>query len=391
MRRLLAAPALLPFAIFWSTMDRAIPTPLVQVVADDLHTTVVAASTAITAWAIAYSVFQLVWGPLQTRIGRVRVMTLAFAIGSAANILAAFAPEIVTFIILRTISGGAYAGVFAAVLVYFGDTLPLARRHGAMSNLASATALGLAIGNLGAGAIASWTSWRWIFGVFGAVAVLVTIAIARLPEPEHGHVERVIPQLRSVGRNGWAWLIYVMTVLEGALLIGIYNFLPVALQQHGSSVFVSGLVTAMYGIAVVVFSQLLKLFVHRVPAWSLFALAGALATAAFAVLVTAVDPLTVVVGAGLMGMAWAFGHTTLQTWITDVVVDARALGMTFFSISLMLGGAIGAAFGQAAAGFGAWSWLFAAAIAGSAGFGAATGIGRARYRERETASSVAES
>jgi predicted MFS family arabinose efflux permease len=91
----------------------------------------------------------------------------------------------------------------------------------------------------------------------------------------------------------------------------------------------------------------------------------------------------VLVGAALMGLAWALAHTTIQTWMTDVATDARALGMTFFSISLMLGGSLGAAVGSLAAEHAAFPALFAVAAIGSVAFALAGGAARARYRLRE--------
>jgi predicted MFS family arabinose efflux permease len=73
----------------------------------------------------------------------------------------------------------------------------------------------------------------------------------------------------------------------------------------------------------------------------------------------------------------------MQTWMTDAVADGRAIGMSFFSIALFAGSTIGAALGQAAAGAGDFSLLFAASAVGAGVFGAATSLARSRYRVRE--------
>ena len=374
---------LLPFIIFWSCLDRTIVLPLVPVIAEDLDSTVIAAGMSVTAHALAYSFLQLMWGPLSTRWGRPKVLWVSTAIAAVANILTAFAPTMTTFIIARTASGGAFAATFAAVLTYFGDTLPPSRRHAAMSNLAAASALGLAVGALIAGALDQWIDWRWTFGGYGVVTAVLVLALLRLPDAGNHVGEDVVAQLRSLATNRWVLLIYVLVVLEGFLLIGVLNFLPVALQQAGESVLVSGFVTAAFGVAVVVVSQVMKLFVRRVRPRSLLAVAGVIVVASFLVLLLGVTPLTVMVGAALMGIAWALAHTTLQTWIADAAMDARALGMTFFSISLMLGGAIGAAAGSLAAGHLAFPLLFGVSAVGAGLFGVVSTMGRARYRDRE--------
>lgn len=383
--RLLTPGILLPFTIFWQSLDRALLLPLVPVIAKDFDASIAVAGTAITAHALAYALLQLLWGPLSTRWGRVRVLKVSTAIAAAASLASAFAPTVETFIIARTLAGGAFAATFAAVLVYLGDTLPLERRPAAMSNLATAVALGIAGGVLGAGAIAEFTSWRFIFAGFAVVAALLVPALATMADPSNHAEKRVRSQLVSLMRNPWAIGLFALTALEGFLLIGVFNLLPVALQQAGEGVFMSGLVTAAFGIVVIAVSQLMKLVVGRVPAWMLFAVAGTFATLAFVVLFSGVSRITVLSGAALMGVAWALGHTSLQTWMTEAAADARALGMTFFSISLMLGGSLGAALGTVAADRQAFPLLFAASIIGAVGFGIGSTLARKYYRVGEQA------
>lgn len=377
------AGVILPFVIFWSTLDRSLILPLVPGIAADLGATVAVTAGAITGHALAYAGLQLLWGPLSTRWGRVRVLVLSTALAAAANLASALAPDVGWFIVARTLSGGAFAATFAAVLTYVGDMLPLARRPAAMSNLASATALGLAAGTLAAGAIASVTTWRWIFGGFALITAVLVPLLALLPEAPDRGVERVLAQVTRLVRNPWALGVCALVALEGVLLIGIFNLLPVALQVSGEDVFVAGLVTAAFGVAVVVVSQAMKLIVARVAPWVFFAAGGSCAALAFVVLLTGVSALSVLAAAGLMGVAWALAHTTLQTWMTDAASDTRALGMTLFSISLMSGGALGAALGALAVAHAAFPVLFAAGLGGAAAFGAAGTIARARYRVRE--------
>lgn len=382
--RRLGAPAfLLPFIIFWSCLDRTIILPLVPVIADELDSTVLAAGLSVTAHAVAYSLLQLMWGPLSTRWGRPKVLWVTTAIAAVANVATAFAPTMTLFIVARTASGGAFAATFAAVLTYFGDTLPPSRRHAAMSNLATASALGLAFGALIAGTLDQWVDWRWTFGVYALVTAVLVVPLRRLPDAGDHVGERVVAQLRSLATNRWVLLVYALVLVEGFLLIGVFNFLPVALQQSGESVLVSGFVTAAFGVAVVAMSQSMKLFVHRVRPQAIFAVAGLIAVVAFLVLLLGVSPWTVMGGAALMGVAWALAHTTLQTWIADAAMDARALGMTFFSISLMLGGAVGSAAGSFAAGHESFPLLFGVAAVVAGVFGFLTAVGRTRYRDRE--------
>ncbi len=377
-----SAGLVLPFVIFWSTLDRSLILPLVPAIAEDLGSDVAVAALAITGHALAYALFQILWGPLSTRWGRVRVLTLSTALAALANVASALAPDIVFLIVARIASGGAFAATFAAVLTYFGDMLPFAKRPAAMSNLATATALGLAVGTLAAGAVVSFAHWRWVFVVFAVGTAALVPLLARLPESVERGQERVLAQASLLLRTPWALLVCALTALEGVLLIGFFNLLPVALQQAGEGAFVAGTVTAAFGVSVVVVSQLMKLVVARVPQWALLGVGGACATAAMVVLATGISALSVLIGATLMGVGWALAHTTLQTWMTDAAARTRALGMTLFSISLMLGGAGGAALGAVAAEHHAFGVLFAGAVGGAVVFATGSAAARARYAVR---------
>ncbi|MDT0158519.1 MFS transporter [Microbacterium sp. ARD32] len=378
----MSAAAVLPLAIFWSTIDRSLILPLIPQLAEDLDAPLAVAANAVTLHALAYALLQVMWGPLSTRWGRIRVLTVSTALAAVANLLVALSPDIVVLLIARTASGGAFAAMFAAVLTYFGDTLPLERRPAAMANLATATALGLAAGTVIAGAATQWVSWQVLFVVYAVVTALLAVLIAVLPEARDDGAAPLRMQLRQLMRNRWALVVCAVTGLEGVLLIGLYNMLPVALQQAGGGAAVSGFVTAAFGVAVVVVSQLMKLVVHRVaPLWFLVA-GGGCAVLAFVLLATQITPLSVLVGATGMGAGWALAHTTLQTWMTDAAAQTRALGMTMFSISLMLGGSLGALAGAAAVAAESFPLLFAAAALASAVFGGTAALGRLRYRVR---------
>ena len=65
----------------------------------------------------------------------------------------------------------------------------------------------------------------------------------------------------------------------------------------------------------------------------------------------------------LLGGAWAFMHSTLQTWATSVSPTARAQVVPLFSACLFLGGSSGAALGGPLAGAGHYGPLFAVSAA----------------------------
>src|SRR5690606_37275403 len=152
------------------------------VIAEDFGSTLVVAGLSVTAHALAHSILQLMRGPLSTRRGRPKVLWVSTAIAAAANGATAIAPSIAPAVVARAASGGPFAASFAAVLTYFGDTLPPSRRPAAMSNLATASALGLAAGSLVAAWLDLWLAWRWTFGGYGVLTAVLVLALVRLPD-----------------------------------------------------------------------------------------------------------------------------------------------------------------------------------------------------------------
>lgn len=372
----------LPVLIFWSTLDRSLILPLVPAVARDLDVSVAVAASAITAHAIAYAALQLLWGPLSTRWGRVPVLVLSTALAAVACGVSAAAADITVFLLARTVSGGAFAATFAAVLTYFGDALPVARRPAVMANLATATALGLAGGTLLAGAVVDVVGWRAVFGVFAVLTALSVPVLMALREPPRSDTGALRAQIATLLRSRWSLAICALTLVEGVLLIGLFNVLPLAVQTTGGDPLVAGAVTAAFGAAVVIVSQLMKLGVRRVPPRLFLGGGGALTLAAMIVLAVEVSAGSVLAAATLMGSGWALAHTTLQTWMTDAAAASRALGMTLFSISLMLGGALGSAMGAAAVTSRSFVALFGLSAVVAAVFATSAVVLRRRYVER---------
>ena len=68
-------------AAFLVQADSRVVDPLLKLIAGDFQVTKEAASIALTLYAFAYGLFQLVYGPLGDRIGKLKVMAGALALG----------------------------------------------------------------------------------------------------------------------------------------------------------------------------------------------------------------------------------------------------------------------------------------------------------------------
>ncbi|AKS32484.1 MFS transporter [Mycolicibacterium goodii] len=368
---------------FVSLVDRSVMAPLIPVIAADFGVPIEAIGHSLTVYAVAYAAFQLAWSTLAARYGRVRILIISTALAGLANLATAFTHEPVSYGITRAVSAAAFAATITTVLIYYGETLTIRQRAVATANLAAAIALGLAAGTVGAGVIAQWWGWRWAYVVIAVSALALGLGFTRLRESDTSARERLVPSLHRLAGNRWALAILAFTVAEGVLLIGVFNYLAVALQTTGASVLAAGAATAMFGAAVVAASQVMKLILDRWPTWVLMLLAGVAIIGAYVAVAVRISLGTVLAAAILLGVAWACGHTTMQTWMTDAAADSRAIGMSLFSIALFVGTSAGTAAGNIAAGAGHFGALFTLAAVVSVGYAAVTTVARARYVVRE--------
>lgn len=381
------APLVLLGAAFLTFFDRALMPPMMTTIADEFRVGVAVIGSALTAHVVAYGLVQLLWAMLSSRIGQLRVLRVSLALAVLGSVASALAVEPVSLTIARVVAGAAFGATVPATLVYFSDTIPLARRGVAMANLATALALGMTGGTAAASLLAPLASWRWPFVAAAILAVIVLAFVWRVPSA--GTARRPLPVLRGIRvllADRWALLVLLLAVVEGTILVGTIAFLPVALESEGADRALAGVVTSVFGVAVILTAQLVKLVFVRSRPWVPLLIGGTAAVAGYVLLGVHVTLATVIVASVVFGFAWATAHTQLQTWMSDALSAARPVGAALFGMALFGGGAIGATMGTQFAAADDFVGLFVLAAAVGVVFTVAAVIGRARYRTREGAS-----
>jgi predicted MFS family arabinose efflux permease len=96
-------------------------------------------------------------------------------------------------------------------------------------------------------------------------------------------------------------------------------------------------------VGVFAWSRLVKRWVGRRSVPLLASVGGSLMVLGWVGPALGVHVWTVVVAGLLLGGGWAFLHTTLQTWVMDVVPSGRSAAVSLFAACLFLGSAAGAA------------------------------------------------
>ena len=323
--------------------DRFAINPLLVSIAIDLKRPMAAAVSVATVSFFVSGVMQLAYGLLSDRLGRVRVLRGALLGMCLGNALAAAAPGLATLVAAKGLAAGFAAALLPTSLVYVGDTVPFARRQQVIANMLAAGALGIATANVSAGLLGRFATWRLMFLSLALTALVLFFLLGRVPESLPGG-SRVRPraQVRRVFTDRWAVPLLLLAVLEGAVMFGFLTFLAPALQFRGQSAAVAGAVVATYGVSVFASMQLVKVLLRRgaVTPARMVAAGSGLLVLAYTTSATNQGPVGILVASILIGLAFAFVHSTLQTWGTELAPEARGTATALFVTAVFIGAAI---------------------------------------------------
>ncbi|HZR00435.1 MAG TPA: MFS transporter [Chloroflexota bacterium] len=348
-----ATLAMLAAAGFLVSLDRAIFAPLLPALARDLDATISAVGLAVTAYVLPYGGFQLVFGPVADRTGKVRVVRLALALFAVGTGLCGLATSLALLDALRFLTGAAAAAVIPLSLAFIGDAVPYERRQAAIANFMSATSLGNALSTAVGGVVGQVLSWRALFAFYGVGALVVTAAMVRLASDPPKAPDAPLPP------GGWtatwsryarvlavdrARFLYCVVLLEGVVVQGAFTYLGAYLEARFALAYLwIGLLLACYGIGTLATSRVVRRVRARIGEPGLVLIGGVLIGGGY----LAVSPTPVwwlvALPVLVMGIGFTLFHTTLQTAATELVPELRGTAVSLFGFSLFLGAGAGTA------------------------------------------------
>ncbi|HEV2107811.1 MAG TPA: MFS transporter [Thermomicrobiales bacterium] len=342
---------------FLVVADARVIDPLLPVIATSFNTSIAAAGLTISAYTLPYGVFQLVYGPLGDRAGKLRIMSiaiLAFAVGTA---VCAAAASLETLIALRFLTGVAAAALIPLSLAYIGDTVPYGERQAALGRYLSAIALGQILGaSLGA-TVADVLSWRLIFLAYGLAALGVGLKFGRIArrqplppvtetaEPGPRTVKRYARPYIAVLRESAARVVLVTVCLEGLCFFGGFVYVGASLRdRYGLPFAAIGLILAGFGVGGIIYARIIGRLLPRLGERRLVLLGGSLIISAYLAIAftPAWQPIPALVV--ITGIGFYMLHSTLQTKATELAPDARGTAVALFAFFLFLGQSLGALF-----------------------------------------------
>jgi predicted MFS family arabinose efflux permease len=365
-------------APFVTTFDRFSIAPLLVPIAHDLHQPLSAVAAVATAYYVLYGAMQLVYGLLSDRLGRIRLMRVTCLLACLTGLVSTLAPTLPVLVVGRALTGSLICAVLPTALVYVGDRFPFGARQRVIATLLAGSAFGTTAATAGAGLIAHWGSWRLVFLLPALSALALSWTLRWVPESmPAGGEQGPLRALRRLAGRPWLVFLCLVAVLEGAAILGNLTFLAPALEAHGASSALAGVVTAGYGVAVLAGTLVVRRL--RVAAHTLLAGGGTLLVGAY--LAAAADQRVpgVLAASVLAGLAYASMHSTFQAWATETVPEARGAATALFVTAAFLGAGLGAAALAPLTQADRWSLLFLLAAAATVPVVVLGAVGRRRF------------
>ncbi|MEI7057886.1 MFS transporter [Nocardioides sp. CCNWLW239] len=383
-------PPWISIASFVSSFDRFVVSPILVLVATTFDVSVGQAVAIASGYYLAYGLCQPLWGALSDRFGRVRLMQWALVGAGIAGLISAAAPTLAVLVAVRVVAGAFFGAIVPTSLTYVGDTVDATHRQRALSDLMAAMAVGTALAAAAAGITGQVFGWRVVFAVPALVALASAWGLRSLAEPPRAGTHGIGAAFKAALSNRWVLVVGLLVFVEGGLVLGVLTLLAPALQAQGVDAARAGLAAAAYGIAVLLSAQALNALTRRLPRWALMGIGGVALTIGYAAAAVSVSVPTIVGIVVMLGVTWAFLHTSLQTWATSIVPEARGTVVACFAASLFIGSSIAAVIAGPAADHDEWRTLFTVCAATAAVLTVACVLAYRTYTTREPAPSPAD-
>ena len=376
---------LISVAAFSSMASMRVCDPMLVTLSQEFHVTTGDASAVIAAFAVAYGVLQLFYGPLGDRFGKVRVIigaTFACAVFSAVT---ALAPTLPVLVVSRAFMGAAAAGIIPLSMAWIGDSVAYEQRQETLARLMVATVSGMMAGQWFGGFAVEALGWRWAFAVLSVLFLTAATMLLRQmratvagaaaagDHPAEPAAFSLPAYLATTGRllrmPRVRWVLAIVAV-EGALGFGTMAFVPARMVDgFGLSASAAGGVMVLYGVGGLVYSLMARRWLALLGEKGLALLGSLMIAVGLLLLAWAPVVHLAVVGCFCAGLGFYMLHNTLQVQATQMAPEARGTAVTLFACLLFLGQSLGVLAVAASVDRGWIAQVFSIAAVGVVGLG----------------------
>lgn len=321
--------------------------PMLPALAQAFGVTTGRAALTVSAYAVAYGLLQLLFGPLGDRYGKRRMIGFAALGCVVGNALALLALSFAMLVVARFLAGASAAGIIALVLAWVGDTVRYEDRQAVLARFMMLSLGGMIAGQWVSGLLIEWLGWRSVFAVLAGVFCIGGLAISFNREVRAEPVRPPSPNgywrdLREVLSVPWARWMLVLVMVEGAFAFSGLAFLPAFLvREFGLGLSAAAAVVALYGVGGFFYAFLARRWL-TVLGESGMVLAGGLALGVGWLVLALASRWELALPASLMaGVGFYMLHGTMQTHATQMVPALRGTAVSLFAATMFLGISVG--------------------------------------------------
>lgn len=333
---------------FASTFTMRLVDPLVPTLAGEFGESVHRIAFLVTAFSGCYALGQPFLGPIADSVGKLRSIATCLAVLCLLSTLAAFATSFWVLLALRAAGGVMAGGVIPAAMAAIGDRAPMAERQIMLGRFLVIMIVGQMAGATFSGLLADHIGWRAVLGVAGVLAggAALLVRFALKPRPDAARpplsLAGAITSYQAVFANPRSKLLYLLVLLEGALVFGMPPFVAAILHERsGVGASEAGLAIGAMGLGGLLYGVLTRVLVERIGPRQMMRLGGlAMALGYFAFALP--GPWWTAVGIFLMiGFGFFLLHGTFQAQATELAPTARGSAMALFACFFFMGHATG--------------------------------------------------
>ena len=330
---------------------------LVPVLAQEFACSPGESARVVYAFAMAYGVMQLFYGPWGDRFGKFRVVGYATIACAIAALASSMAPNLAWLTLARAVNGAAAAGIIPLTMAWVGDNVPWEERQNALARLLSSTVIGMIAGQWLAALFADTLGWR-----YGLVVVAILFAVAafglRRFSARTGTAGDSVGSAGASGPSGPAIPALVrmrvvlglpvarqvlwITGIEGAFAFSSLAFAPTHLHlKLGMAVSAAGAAMALYGFGGIVYSRTAPRLLRHFGQLRMAQVGGLLAGLSWLGLAWVPNWWAALPLCGLAGLGFYMLHNTLQARATQMAPEHRGTAVSLFASSLFIGQSAG--------------------------------------------------
>lgn len=333
---------------FASTFTMRLVDPLVPTLAAEFGQSVHQIAFLVTAFAGCYALGQPFLGPIADSVGKLRSISTCLALLCLFSAAAAFATDYWVLLILRAAGGVMAGGVIPAAMAAIGDRAPMAERQIMLGRFLVIMIIGQMTGATFSGVVAAHIGWRAVLAtaavLAGGGALLVRLVLRPRPDADRPPLSLAgaMASYRAVFANPRSKLLYLLVLMEGALIFGLQPFVAAILHERSSvGSAEAGLAIGAMGLGGLVYGVLTRILVERIGPRQMMRYGGlAVALADFAFILAA--PWWTSIGIFLlMGFGFFLIHGTFQAQATELAPTARGSAMALFACFFFMGHATG--------------------------------------------------